>query len=114
MAGTLSACMLVTGVPAVSEFGGFLQTSQVAQAATKTLSGKCGTKATWKYSTKTKTMTISGTGRMQDNPESWKTKLASYKVKKIVVGDGITHIGEYAFSIMAQLSRQKSKTFIMN
>ena len=108
IAGTLSACLLATCVPERTEFGDFVQTNEVVQAATtkNAISGKCGKKATWKYNTKTKTLTISGSGEMYaytvytwyenaKNESPWAAYIK--EIKKVVVGNKITEIGEYAF-----------------
>lgn len=69
-----------------------------AESAT---SGSCGENATWSYNETTKTLTISGTGEMDDYEE-----LAAYTypwrfsedAENIVIENGITNIGEYAFA----------------
>ena len=74
-------------------------------------SGTCGENLTWKIDS-AGTLTISGTGAMKDyelsisgssNGETishfapWKDIMDNYGVKKIVIEDGVTHIGNYAF-----------------
>lgn len=60
-------------------------------------SGTCGDNATWTYDENTKTLTISGTGAMSnydvDDP-SWSS---IQDIQTIVVDEGITTIGEFAF-----------------
>ena len=68
-----------------------------AQAA----SNKCGDNITWSYNSNTKTLTITGSGRMYDyaygkNP--WYSKRAS--IEKVVVTGDITYIGGHAFHNM--------------
>ena len=76
-------------------------------------SGPCGTNATWSYDSSTKTLTISGTGAMTDYvfqnatdgvsktnaPWSRDASNPSWPddITKIVIGEGITNIGNYAF-----------------
>ena len=66
-----------------------------AQAAT---SGTCGDNATWEYDNGT--LTISGTGAMADYTDAltdnpWNDYRNS--ITKVVIGDDITHIGNWAF-----------------
>lgn len=67
--------------------------------------GKCGADAFWKLD-KTGTLTIYGSGAMWDYPTSeddswwmdWALPWKSYEaISRIVVAEGITHIGAYAF-----------------
>ena len=65
----------------------------------------CGEYVTWSYDEATKTLTISGTGDMDDwnyaaapEPEkrpSW--EIHKDDIQKVVIEDGVTSIGEYAF-----------------
>lgn len=113
MAGTLSACMLVTGVPGAGELGDFAQLCEVAQAATeKNYTGTCGENAKWEFNTNTKTLTISGTGEMEDysDPDVEEREdipkwpgWDGMKVEKVIIGDGITKIGEYTFSYIDEI-----------
>ena len=59
--------------------------------------GTCGDNATWKLECSTGTLTVSGTGDM-DNFEYHKCPWYLYysEIKSVVIGDGITSIGEYA------------------
>lgn len=67
-------------------------------------SGESVGQISWKYDKKAKELTISGSGRMQDydysNPAPWDTvcEQEDHGVIDIVVEDGITQIGNYAFS----------------
>jgi hypothetical protein len=69
-------------------------------------SGSCGTNATWSYNATTKTLTISGTGATKDYRDTTNKLLRTeqapwieYKseIKNVVVNEGITEIGDYAF-----------------
>lgn len=123
MAGTLSVCMLAACVPGAGDLGSFTQVCKVAQAATKSkYKGTCGKKARWQYNQKTKTLTISGTGAMEDyinlnQPEEdqefeesrdapWMYE-EGIKPEKIVIGDGITKVGDYAFCDMSSVKEVK-------
>ena len=75
-----------------------------ASAAAPT-SGTCGDDLTWTYDDTTYTLTISGTGAMYDYEsvsmsdffinQPWYS--FADKITKIVINDGVTYIGEYAF-----------------
>lgn len=75
---------------------------------------KCGENATWSFNEKSHTLTISGTGAIYDYDapyfdEDWASKagIDFYEVDKIVIENGITYIGDYAF---AQFSMVNSVT----
>ena len=74
------------------------------------LTGSCGTNVTYHYNTNTSVMTISGTGAMDDyssrNNQPWYSYY-SY-ITQVVVEDGVTHIGNYAFE---QCSKVQWVTF---
>lgn len=85
----MSFVMLVTSA--------FSMNIGIAVAAT---SGTCGNNATWNYNTTTKTLTISGSGATKDyNAAISKAPWTSYKeeITTLVVGNGITEIGNYNF-----------------
>lgn len=63
-------------------------------------SGKCGPSAYWSFDSSTGTLTISGSGAMNDyeygNDYPWMDYCNS--IQTIVIGDQITQIGRYAFT----------------
>ena len=61
--------------------------------------GTCGTSLTWSYEESTHTLTISGTGAMTDYSDG-ETPWYGYRtdITDIVIEDGVTSIGEYAFA----------------
>ena len=68
-------------------------------ASAETIEGTCGKNLTGSYDSETNTLTISGTGAMDDynsNNRPWE----SYedKIKTVIVEAGVTKIGEYAFN----------------
>lgn len=69
-------------------------TSRSADA--KTQQGKCGSKAKWRYDTKTEAITISGKGNVS---KKLRIKANVSEVKKIVVKEGITSIGRLVIYI---------------
>ncbi|MBR4727952.1 MAG: leucine-rich repeat protein, partial [Clostridia bacterium] len=73
-----------------------------AEAADAT-SGSCGTGATWNYDTETQTLTISGTGGISNYSSYQGLTYAPWRsysdsMKTLVIKNGITSIGSYAFS----------------
>lgn len=74
-----------------------------ASAETPT-SGTCGDNLTWEYDSATYTLTISGTGTMYDYPHN-KRPWESYEdnIKVIIINDGVTSIGRYAFAYFDNL-----------
>lgn len=62
-----------------------------------TLNGKCGENLTWEL--KDGVLKIDGTGRMYDGTASAGMPWESYQtqIEKVVVADGVTYIGDYAF-----------------
>lgn len=61
-------------------------------------SGSCGDNLTWSYDEPSKTLTISGTGAMysyEDDDTPWESN--DFSIKRVVVEEGVTTIGDYAF-----------------
>jgi len=69
-------------------------------------SGACGENLTWTMDSKTGTLTISGTGAMDDFEPTYNTpwQVYSEEIKTIVVGEGVTSIGDYAFENLASMT----------
>ena len=78
----------------------------------ETTGASCGSGLKWSYDTDTKTLTISGTGKMSDFDEKFPGMIAPWrKVTKITknletinILDGVTSIGEYAFFCLDTLT----------
>ena len=96
-AALIALCMLLTLIPAAA----------FAEGET---SGKCGENLTWQYDEITKTLTISGTGDMYSYNMTAGTGVTSLMIapwradesiknnlEKVVVENGVTSIGSYAF-----------------
>lgn len=64
-----------------------------AEEETEEVDYTCGDSAVWSYDKASKTLTITGKGRVKTNSAWW-----SLKAKKIVVGEGITSLGKYCFN----------------
>lgn len=65
----------------------------------ETTSGTCGDELTWSYDADSKTLTISGSGEMEDytqNNTPWSA--ARYDIQTVVIESGVTSIGAYGFS----------------
>ena len=73
------------------------------QAFAELASGTCGANAKWSLSDDG-TLTISGSGAMNNygNDRPWSAH--NYEIKKLVVKSGITSIGDYAFASCANLT----------
>ena len=72
-------------------------------------SGTCGNNLTWTFVEATGTLTISGTGAMNNynymdyyNPAPWYSYRS--KILKTEIGDGVTSIGDYAFWYCSSLT----------
>lgn len=67
-------------------------------------SSYCGENATWAYDAATKTLTIMGTGRMYNYESSAPWDRNMDDISKIVIGEGITHIGNTSFTFCAKVT----------
>ena len=68
-------------------------------------SGTCGSNVTWALNISTGTLTISGTGPMADYYEDeapWYA--ARMLIQSVVIENGVTSIGEYAFYTLSNLT----------
>jgi len=65
-----------------------------------------GTSLTWNYSPSTGTLSIKGTGEIPNYTSASQTPWAKYAsvIEAIMVQDGITHIGDYAFANMPKVT----------
>lgn len=63
-------------------------------------SGECGEKVLWSYDESNGALTISGAGKMYDYNAAWSPfwTYFSDSIKKVVVDEGVTSIGDQAFS----------------
>jgi len=66
-------------------------------------SGFCGDNVTWTYTESTKTLTIQGSGAMENYSRSSRTPWYDFitNIQIIVIEDGVTSIGWSAFSGIA-------------
>ena len=86
-------CLLLIGLPLLGH-----------AAETPATSGTCGENLTWTFDAATGTLTISGTGRMDDfgpwgedgvNRPSWEQY--DYRIQSVIIEEGVTSIGKRAF-----------------
>ncbi len=100
-------CLAVLIVIAMTAVTGFVlmndSDSSVAEAET---SGSCGEHATWSYDADSKTLTISGTGLMTDYSAAADRPWHSIReaISTVIVNDGVTSIGKYAFWSFSNLT----------
>ena len=68
-------------------------------ASAATTSGSCGDNLTWTFDSASGTLTIKGSGKMDDYDRPGSIPWYNNKdtVKKIIIGSGVTSIGDYAF-----------------
>ncbi len=97
----LAVVLIFTAAP-LSGFVGlelpdWLDFSIISSAAT---SGTCGENVTWSFDESTGTLTISGTGAMYDYENNDNRPWKEYKadIINIVVSNGVTSTGKYAFN----------------
>ena len=64
-------------------------------------SGSCGANVDWTWDN-AGILTISGTGPMKDY--NWTNPWADLTVKKVIIKEGVTHIGEHAFGCCMELT----------
>ena len=97
----LAAMMVLTMLP--------LGLVETAWAADVVDSGSCGWDMRWRLSDDG-TLTISGTGEMNDyddeteNYAPWHDISTSSRIKSVIIEDGVTSIGRYAFSYCGALT----------
>ena len=115
-----NACNALTAivVPAAA-YEDYVTGWSTYQSKLKKNSGNCGTtgsesSVTWSYNLTTKTLTISGTGQMMyygseegSDSKYHSTAPWSYldsEIQKVIVEDGVTYIGSYAFAYCTALT----------
>lgn len=93
----MAAFMVVSNVPTV-----YAQEKATESGVTEIASGSCGESTTWLYDSEG-TLTISGTGAMEESAwEDYDDDIDS-EIKKVVVEDGVTKIHEDAFGYYDEL-----------
>ena len=65
--------------------------------------GTCGPDLRW-YLTDNGVLTISGKGKMNDYSFDNRSPWYKYDIKRIIIGDGVTTIGEFAFTNCSTLT----------
>lgn len=93
-------CISVFAVLAIA--GCLILTNESPECCAETVTeGKCGDNAEWEYNESTHILTISGTGDMYNL--SGKEKWGGNTIEHVVIENGITSVGQNAFSSMKQL-----------
>ncbi len=70
------------------------------------ITGTCGENLTWEFDESTGTLTISGVGEMSDfTEESIPWKNYKYDIKTVIINNGVTTIGDYAFRYCDSLTK---------
>lgn len=90
-----------------------LNLTVVSFAEETVTSGACGENAEWVYDEESATLTVSGTGGIEDSYNGWEALRKSIKTLKIC--EGITHIGEEVFdqfTALEDVSLPESLEFI--
>ena len=72
--------------------------------ASADVNGTCGKNLTWYYVEATQTLTISGTGEMYNSWLGGSAPWSTYPIKEVIVEDGVTSIGQTAFSGCSSLA----------
>lgn len=77
-------------------------------------SGTCGDKATWSFTESNQTLSISGTGNTEDY-EVGTAPWYNYRneIKNVIIGSGITHVGNFSFYDCANLTFVKISTDVV-
>ena len=68
-----------------------------AAPAEQPVSGECGENLTWEFDAATGTLTVSGNGTMTNWSASSEAPWRRCLIKKVVIEEGVTNIGDYAF-----------------
>ena len=66
--------------------------------------GTCGENLTWTYTESTKTLTVEGTGVMDDYTMEAPWHNYASSIQTVEIGDGVTHIGMGAFLLFTSLT----------
>ncbi len=98
------ACAMLMGTAATTAAipGSETPFDITVSAAEITQSGSCGENVTYTLD-KEGTLTISGTGEMEDYYYADSPFWDNYDIKKVIIEDGVTRIGDYAFSSCSAL-----------
>ncbi len=101
--------VITDGAPAAGfDFGEKIEVEEVATDQTEpeapmmaqadATSGTCGENATWSYNSEDRTLTISGSGKMEDYDSGTEKPWDSFSIRRVIVEEGITYIGNMSFA----------------
>jgi len=89
---------ILIAVSALILMAGFFLYVDSADGADESDSGTCGDFLVWSYNSSTKTLTITGSGAMYDyDVEERPWQSCHWYVQKLILNEGLTYIGKYAF-----------------
>lgn len=112
----LSAAIAIIILIGLSPVNSFKIKSSAAEETT--LSGTCGENVTYSLNENTGVLTISGTGKMADySDDSHSPFYKNKKIKEVIIEDGVTSIGSFAFygcSSLTSITIPKGVTSIGN
>ena len=100
----LAAGMLTCAATTVSGSFALLKPDIIAGAAETATSGTCGENLTWSFDEKTATLTIEGSGEMDDYPGSPPWSGLRKQIQAIEFPDGLTGVGAWAFAECRELT----------
>ena len=80
-----------------------IQISSSSEIGNHTLSGECGENLTWSLSVNSGELVIDGTGNMLSFPSSASAPWKGCAVKSVMINEGVTSIGNFAFEGMTLL-----------
>ncbi|MDE6707824.1 MAG: leucine-rich repeat domain-containing protein [Oscillospiraceae bacterium] len=98
LASMTALCLLVGNLPVVKQVMPFTIYASAKDTEEFATSGTCGENLTWNFEKSTGTLTISGTGAMEDwyyTSPGWYNLCET--IKKVIIEDGVTTIGVGAF-----------------
>ncbi len=99
----IAVVMIVAMLLCVAPLNGFVGVGLTNffnfEAEAASYSGTCGDNLIWSFDESTSELVISGTGKMTNWPNYSDVPWYSFKsaIKSVIIGDGVTSIGKYAF-----------------
>ncbi len=96
---TALSCFCVSCLPITKQISSMYSVIANAEDTEEIVtSGTCGENLTWNFEKSTGTLTISGTGAMTNYTGTFPWRDLRLNIKKVILENGVTTIGKYAFS----------------